>query len=96
MNESIVINHQEIAQLAYQYWERDGRTTGRDRDYWLEAEQQLKATKHLLLTEQRVTSAVAQQVKGNGKPSANGNAQPAAMKSSARKGPARPALTRSI
>ena len=35
--------------LAYLNWQRDGRPLGRDQEYWLEAEQQLKATKHLLL-----------------------------------------------
>ena len=96
LNESTVINHTEIAQLAYQHWEQDGRPNGRDRDYWLEAEQQLKATKHLLLVQQDVIHAVARQVDEGGKASANGNGQTAAMKSKARKGSTRPALARSI
>lgn len=45
------ILHHEIAQLAHLNWERDGRPTGRDLQYWLEAEHQLKATKHLLVSE---------------------------------------------
>jgi hypothetical protein len=49
VNESSPIQHEEIAQLAYLNWQRDGRPLGRDQEYWLEAEQQLKATKHLLL-----------------------------------------------
>ena len=83
-NEATFINHDEIARLAYQHWERDGRPNGRDREYWLEAEQQRKATKHLLLAGQKVTSAVSPQVNGNGKP--------AAMKSKARNSSPRPAL----
>ena len=94
MNEATIINHDEIAQLAYQHWERDGRPNGRNREYWLEAEQQLKATKHLLVLEQKTTQVDAQQVSGNGKPSANGNGQTTAMKSKARKGSARPASAR--
>jgi len=42
------INHDEIARLAYFYWQQDGGIHGRDQAYWLEAEHQLKATKHLL------------------------------------------------
>jgi len=49
VNESSPIPRDEIAQLAYLNWQRDGRPLGRDQEYWLEAEQQLKATKHLLL-----------------------------------------------
>jgi len=51
VNESSPIPRDEIAQLAYLNWQRDGRPLGRDQEYWLEAEQQLKATKHLLLAE---------------------------------------------
>lgn len=49
VNESFPIQRDEIAQLAYLNWQRDGCPLGRDQDYWLEAEQQLKATKHLLV-----------------------------------------------
>lgn len=91
MNDAAVINHDEIAHLAYQHWERDGRPQGRDREYWLEAEQQLKATRHLLLAEQNATRAVAQQVNGNRKPSVSGNGPAAAMKSKAWKGSVRSA-----
>lgn len=45
------INHDEIANLAFTAWQRDGCPQGRDLDYWLEAETQLKATKHLLAVE---------------------------------------------
>lgn len=39
----------EIAHLAYLNWLKDGCPSGRDLDYWLEAECQLKATWHLLV-----------------------------------------------
>jgi len=84
MNEATPINHDEIALLAYRHWEQDGRPQGCDRQYWLEAEQQLKATKHLLLAEQNAARVAARPVNGNGKPSASGNGQAAAMKSKAR------------
>lgn len=32
----------EIAQRAYQIFEREGRTDGRDMDHWLQAEQELR------------------------------------------------------
>lgn len=50
------VSHEEIAHLAYEAWQRDGCPQGRDVAYWLEAESQLKATKHLL----------AKEVSGNG------------------------------
>ena len=45
------IKHDEIACLARLNWQQDGCPQGRDLDYWLEAESQLKATWHLLATE---------------------------------------------
>jgi hypothetical protein len=33
--------HDDIAALAYQIWERKGRTIGQELESWLEAEQQL-------------------------------------------------------
>ena len=38
------IGHEAIAQLAKQIWEQEGRQTGRDLDYWLRAEQELRAS----------------------------------------------------
>jgi len=38
------IPHEEIARLAYQAWEKDGRPAGRDMEYWLQAETQLRLT----------------------------------------------------
>lgn len=45
------ISHDEIARLAYLNWEKEGRPHGHDQKYWLEAEQQIKATGHLLISE---------------------------------------------
>lgn len=45
------ISHDEIARLAYLNWENDGCPHGHDQKYWLEAEQQIKATGHLLISE---------------------------------------------
>ncbi len=38
-------NHDEIAGLAKRLWERDGRPSGRDLEYWLRAERQLPASR---------------------------------------------------
>ena len=35
--------HQEIATLAYQLWEKEGRPAGRDREHWQRAEKELLA-----------------------------------------------------
>jgi Protein of unknown function (DUF2934) len=43
------ISHDQIARLAYLNWEKDGRPQGHDQRYWLEAEQQIKATRHMLI-----------------------------------------------
>lgn len=40
------IDHEMIANLARQIWEREGRQTGRILRYWLRAEQQLLAARH--------------------------------------------------
>ena len=37
------LDHQAIAQLAWQIWLTEGRQSGRDREYWFRAEQQLLA-----------------------------------------------------
>ena len=51
LKEAPAISHDAIACLAYLNWEKDGRPYGQDRKYWLEAEQHIKATKHLLIGE---------------------------------------------
>jgi len=38
----------DIAQLAYLNWQKDGCPAGQDLQYWQEAEAQLKVTWHLL------------------------------------------------
>jgi len=50
-DETPAISHDEIARLAYFNWEKDGRPHGNDQKYWLEAEQQIRATSHLLISE---------------------------------------------
>lgn len=45
------VHREEIAHLAYLNWQKDGCPHGHDQTYWLEAERQLRATKHLLTLE---------------------------------------------
>src|SRR5574337_1183661 len=44
--ESVPATHDAIARLAKQIWEHEGRQTGRDLEYWLEAERQLHASRN--------------------------------------------------
>lgn len=46
-NDSKAISHFEIARLASLNWQKDGCPQGRDLDYWLAAERELKATPSL-------------------------------------------------
>ncbi len=39
-------NHDEIAGLAKQLWECEGRPSGRDLEYWLRAERQLLSSRN--------------------------------------------------
>lgn len=39
--------HDEIATYAYYLWEAEGRPPGRDVDYWLQAEAQMKAHRQI-------------------------------------------------
>src|SRR5687768_891864 len=41
-NGASMFSSQEIAERAYQIFEREGRTDGRDMDHWLQAEQELR------------------------------------------------------
>jgi hypothetical protein len=41
----------DVSNLAFLNWEKDGSPQGRSLDYWLEAESQLQATWHLLVRE---------------------------------------------
>ena len=48
---SSAISHFEISRLACLNWQKDGCPSGRDLNYWLEAEMQIKATRQLLINE---------------------------------------------
>jgi hypothetical protein len=54
----------EVAHLAYLNWRHDGCPMGRDFDYWVEAEAQLKATNHLLIVAE-VAPAAAKTLKAD-------------------------------
>lgn len=41
--ESNKLDQQAIGQLAFQLWDKAGRPSGKDLDFWLEAEKQLRA-----------------------------------------------------
>jgi hypothetical protein len=43
MEQNQTSNHEEIARLASDLWQTEGRQSGRDLEYWLRAEQQLAA-----------------------------------------------------
>ena len=36
-------NHNELTNRAYQLWEKAGRPEGRDLEFWLQAEQQIRS-----------------------------------------------------
>ncbi len=40
---ALVVNTDQISRLAYDLWEKAGRPSGRDTEFWLEAEKQLRA-----------------------------------------------------
>lgn len=65
------IPHDEIARLAYLNWEKEGCPSGRDQDYWLEAEQQLRATKHMVMAEHQPAPVAATRAPGKNKPGKN-------------------------
>jgi len=44
------VSRDEVAQRAYQLWEAAGRPVGRDLEYWLQAESELRASKDRRLT----------------------------------------------
>jgi hypothetical protein len=52
---SPAISHFEVSRLAWLNWQTDGCPSGRDLDYWLEAELQIKATRQLLINEERTS-----------------------------------------
>lgn len=75
------VNPDEVAHLAYLNWQKDGCPPGRDQYYWLEAECQLKATKHLLAVEfapASRTDGTADVVPSKSKKARKSSARPAA------------------
>ena len=40
---NVSLNHDEIAKVASQIWQAEGCQSGRDQEYWLQAERQLRA-----------------------------------------------------
>lgn len=38
----MTITYQEIAQRAYEIWEREGKPVGKDEEHWLLAEEELR------------------------------------------------------
>jgi hypothetical protein len=51
MNSTAELKHEEISLLAHIHWQQDGCPPGRDLDYWLRAEAELKETWRLLARE---------------------------------------------
>lgn len=43
MEQKPALNHDEIAKVARELWQKEGCQNGRDLEYWLQAEQQLLA-----------------------------------------------------
>jgi len=39
----MTITYQQIAQRAYEIWEREGKPKGQDQDHWLQAEEELRS-----------------------------------------------------
>jgi hypothetical protein len=96
VKDSISINRDEIAHLAYLNWQKDGCPQGRDQAYWLEAEHQLKATKHLLAVAhaapaqvQKPLPAIAREAQTNGPKPVTKSKPKAARKTSVRSEAAR-------
>ena len=62
-------NRAEIARLAQQIWEREGRQAGRDLEYWLQAERELLGRRNLTSpTRPRPRTAVTVPSQGERKP----------------------------
>jgi len=43
IEKSVAVNEASIGRLAYQLWEKASRPAGRDLEFWLAAEEQLRA-----------------------------------------------------
>ena len=62
-------NRDDIARLAQQIWEREGRQAGRDLEYWLQAERELLGRRNLTIhTRPRPRTAVTVPSQGARKP----------------------------
>jgi len=45
--QKVVLNHDDIANLARQIWQSEGSQPGRDLEYWLQAERQILTVRRL-------------------------------------------------
>ena len=54
----VALNQEEVAACAYLAWEKAGRPKGRDLDFWLEAEMQLRVTRQQAEVLQRTEPAI--------------------------------------
>jgi hypothetical protein len=62
-------NRDDIAKLAWQIWEREGRQTGRDLEHWLQAEREVLGRKNQASpTRSSPATAVAAPSRGAKKP----------------------------
>jgi DUF2934 family protein len=75
MEKSVTNNEASVSRLAYQLWENAGRPAGRDLEFWLAAEAQVRST-----TSPRAASALEIQVK-DVSPKASRTTRPTAKKS---------------
>ena len=55
-------SHEAVSQRAYQLWQNSDSPSGRDNEFWLEAERQLKAETSDDATEQRPLSPIPEAV----------------------------------
>jgi Protein of unknown function (DUF2934) len=62
-------NHGEIALLASQIWEREGKPSGRDEEIWLQAEAQLFAVRKSDAESAKVAESKRSAASGRTKPS---------------------------
>lgn len=57
--------HEQIAQLARRYWEQAGQPTGRDLEFWLQAEEELRARPAAATTSQTAAAQTLPEVDTN-------------------------------
>jgi hypothetical protein len=80
MEKSVSSNESSVSRLAYQLWERAGRPAGRDLEFWLSAEQQLRAA-----TTPRVAASVSETLSNVGAKDTASKTPRAARSSGAKK-----------